>query len=169
MQMQLYILHAVPFIIIAYFASLLFIRPPKAVLLASLLGGLTLGIVNALGDLLAYYTQVWHYTIDGLTFHVPLPFYITPILVYGGIVYLLIWRFWHGRLHWLALLLLIGVPLFGFARDFLGSGIEHSTYLMWDSSLAGPLDVLLWVLMFYAGFLVFRRLAPVREETMVVK
>ena len=165
--MELYVLHAVPYIIFVYLAFLLFIRPPRAVVLATLLGGLTIAVINALADLLAYYAHWWHYTIDGLTFHLPLPFYITPILFYGGIVYVLIWRFWQGRGHWFALLLLIGTPLFGFARDFFGSAIAHSTYLTWDSLLAGPLDLLLWLLMFFAGFLVFRRLAPNREASAV--
>lgn len=169
MEMQLYILHVVPFIILVYLVFLLFIRPPRAVVLATLLGGLTIGVINALADLLAYYVHWWHYTIDGLTFHLPLPFYITPILVYGGIVYMLIWRFWHGRGHWFALLLLIGTPIFGFVRDLFGSAIAHSTYLTWDSLLAGPGDFLLWLLMFYAGFLVFRRLAPAREVTVIAK
>jgi hypothetical protein len=160
MEMQLYILHVVPFVILVYLVFLLFIHPPRAVVLATLLGGLTIGIINVLADLLAYYAHWWHYSIDGLTFHLPLLFYLTPILVYGGIVYMLIWRLWRGRWHWLALLLLVGIPLFGFVRDLYGSAVTQSTYLTWDSFLAGPLDFLLWLLMFYAGFLVFRRLAP---------
>jgi len=163
MEMQLYILHVIPFVILVYLVVLLFIRPLRTVVLASLLGGLTLGIINALADLLAYYAHLWHYSIDGLVFHLPLPFYLTPILVYGGIVYLLIWRLWRGRRHWLALLLLVGIPLFCFVRDLFGSAVSHSTYLTWDSFLAGPLDFLFWLLMFYAGFLVFRHLAPDRE------
>ena len=159
MEMQLYILHVVPFVILVYLVFLLFIHPPRAVVLATLLGGLTIGIINALADLLAYYAHWWHYSIDGLTFHLPLPFYLIPILVYGGIVYMLIWRLWRGRWHWLALLLLVGIPLFGFVRDLYDSAVPQST-LTWDSFLAGPLDFLLWLLMFYAGFLVFRRLAP---------
>ncbi len=164
MEMQLYILHVVPFIILVYLMFLLFLRPPRAVVQATLLGGLIMAVINALVDLLAYYAHWWHYAIDGLVFHLPLPFYITPVLVYGGIVYLLIWRFWHGRWHWLALLLLIGFPIFGILRDIFGSAVAHSTYLTWDSILAGPLDFLLWLLMFYAGFLLFSRLAPDRVE-----
>src|SRR5437588_11829311 len=89
----------IPFIIVVYLAVLLFIRPPRPVLLASLLGGLIQGILNALFDVLAYYAHWWHYTLNGLLLHLLLPFYITPILVYGIIVYLFIWRFWHGRSH----------------------------------------------------------------------
>jgi hypothetical protein len=169
MEMQLYILHVVPFIILVYLMFLLFLRPPRAVVQATLFGGLIMAIINALVDLLAYYAHWWHYAIDGLVFHLPLPFYITPVLVYGGIVYLLIWRFWYGRWHWLALLLLIGFPIFGVLRDTFGSAVAHSTYLTWDSILAGPLDFLLWLLMFYAGFLLFRRLAPDRVEVADVK
>lgn len=164
MDMQLYALHVVPFILLAYLAFLLFLRPPGSVLLASLLGGLIAGIVNALVDLLAYYASWWHYTATGLILYLPLPFYLTPILVYGAIVYLLIWRFWNGRFRWLALLLLIAVPLFAALRDFYGTAIAQSTYLTWDSSLAWLLDLVMWLVMFYAGFLVFRWLAPMGDR-----
>lgn len=164
MEMQLYTLHVVPFIVLIYLAFVLFMHPPREVILATFLGGLTLGIINALADLLAYYASWWHYIASGLILQLPLPFYITPILIYGGLVYLLIWRFWHTRWHWLAQLLLIGVPIFGFARDLLEAGVTHSSFLAWDSPLAGPLDFLLWLIMFYAGFFVFRRLAPARKN-----
>ncbi len=39
MEMQLYLLHVVPFIVIVYLAFLLFMRPPGEVILASLVGG----------------------------------------------------------------------------------------------------------------------------------
>ena len=164
MDMQLYILHVVPFIVLVYLAFLLFLRPPGRVILASLLGGLTMAIINALADLIAYNASWWHYMLTGLILQLPLPFYITPILIYGGLIYLLIWRFWGTRWHWLALLLLIGVPLIGFARDLLQAVVTHSSFLVWDSPLAGPVDLLLWPVMFYAGYFVFRRLAPERKN-----
>ncbi len=164
MEMQLYLLHVVPFIVLVYLGFLLFMRPPREVILASLLGGLTIGIINALVDLIAYYASWWHYSASGLILQLPLPFYITPILIYGGLTYLLIWRFWHTRWHWFALLLLIGIPLIGFGRDLLDAGITHSSYLVWDSVPAAPLDLLLWLVMFYAGYFVFRRLAPIRKS-----
>jgi hypothetical protein len=163
MEMQLYLLHVVPFIVLIYLGFLLFMRPPREVILASLLGGLTISIINALVDLAAYYATWWHYSASGLILQLPLPFYITPILIYGGITYLLIWRFWHTRWHRFALLLLIGVPLIGFARDLLAA-VTHSSYLVWDSVLAAPLDLFLWLVMFYAGYFVFRRLAPIRKS-----
>src|SRR6266567_6502505 len=169
MDMLLYVLHVVPFIVVIYLAFLLFLRPSRIVVLASLLGGLTIALLNALVDLLAYYAHWWHYAINGLIFNLPLPFYITPLLIYGGLGYLLIWRFWRGRRLWLALLLLIGLPLFGIARDFYGAALAHSAYLTWDSVLAGPFDVMLWLLMFYGGFLLFRRLAPDRAEIATAK
>lgn len=147
-----------PYMIVVYLGFLLFLRPPRAVVIASLLGGLTMGVINALVDLLAFYAHWWHYTFKGLILHLPLPFYATPILIYGGVVYLLIWRFWHGRGRWFALLLLIAIPILGFVRD-LGLVLAQSGYLAWDSSLAALFDLLLWPLMFYAGFLVFKRLS----------
>jgi hypothetical protein len=147
-----------PYIIVVYLAFLLFIHPPKAVVIASLLGGLAMGVINALADLLAYYAHWWHYTFKGLVLHLPLPFYATPILVYGGIVFLLIWRFWSGRGRWFALLLLFGTPLFGFLRD-LGLALAQTGYLTWDSWLAGVFDAMLWLVMFYAGYAIFKRLS----------
>jgi hypothetical protein len=163
MEMQLYMLHVAPFIIIVYLAFLLFMHPPGEVILASLLGGLTMGVINALVDLIAHYTSLWHYTASGLILQLPLPLYITPILILGGLIYLLIWRFWHTRSHWFALLLLIGVPIFGFGRDLLAA-TTHTSYVVWDSVLAWPVDLIMWLAMFYAGYFVFRRLAPARKN-----
>ena len=58
MEMQLYLLHVVPFIVIVYFAFLLFMRPPGEVILASLVGGLTMGVINALFDFMAYHASI---------------------------------------------------------------------------------------------------------------
>jgi hypothetical protein len=165
MEMQVYVLHVVPFLVIVYLAFLLFMRPPREVVLATLLGGLTMGVINALVDLIAYYASWWHYTASGLILNLPLPYYITPILIFGGLVYLLIWRFWHTRWHWLALLLLIGVPIFGFLRDLVDATVTQASFLVWNNPIvAGPLDLVLWLLMFYAGYFVFRRLVPERKS-----
>jgi len=163
MEMQLYVLHVVPFIVIVYFAFLLFMRPPGEVILASLVGGLTMGVINALFDLMAYYASIWHYTASGLILQLPLPLYVTPILIFGGLVYLLIWRFWHTRGHWFAILLLVGVPLFGFARD-LFVATTRASYVVWDSGFAWTIDLIMWLLMFYAGYAVFRLLAHARKN-----
>jgi hypothetical protein len=144
-----------------------------------------MAILNALGDLLAYYASWWHYAASGLVLELPLPFYLTPLFIFGGLAYVLIWRFSLGRKQrvesasrdgtgqsedngWrpqdrgsssiLALVLLIGVPLLGFARDLLNAEITHSSFLVWDSALAGPIDFVLWVVMYYAGYSVFRRM-----------
>ncbi|MBV9689481.1 MAG: hypothetical protein JO202_07200 [Ktedonobacteraceae bacterium] len=182
MEISAFVALVVPFIIIVYLAVLLFLQAPRTVVLASLLGGLVTGLLNALFDLTAYYAHWWHYTLDGgiplqlclsdpckhytlgtlnaVILHLPLPFYITPILIYGSTVYLLIWRFWGShRSHWLALLLLVGVPIFGALRDIYGSALTHTSYVTWDSIVAWPFDVLMWVVMFYSGFFVFRRLS----------
>ena len=163
MEMQLYVLHVVPFIVIVYFAFLLFMRPPGEVILASLVGGLTMGVINALFDLLAYFASIWHYTASGLILQLPLPLYVTPILIFGGLVYLLIWRFWHTRGHWFAILLLAGVPLFGFARDYFAA-TTRASYVVWDNGFAWALDLIMWLIMFYAGYVVFRLLAHARKN-----
>src|SRR5207237_10579941 len=132
MEIQAYATLVIPFIIVVYLAVLLFMRPTRAALLASLLGGLTMGVINMLIDLIAYFAHWWHYTLNGLILHLPLPFYITPILIYGSIVYLLIWRLWHGRWHWVALLLLIFVPIFRATTDIVGSTVTYTGYTLFD-------------------------------------
>lgn len=167
-----------PFILIVYFAGVLFLHPPKEVMLASLAGGLVMAVLNALGDLLAYYASWWHYAASGLVLQLPLPFYLTPLFIFGGLAYLLIWRFSDGREqkqeatgkgssrnNRTALALLICVPLLGFARDLLDAEITHSSFLVWDSALAGPIDFVLWLAMFYAGYAVFRRVALISPRT----
>jgi hypothetical protein len=163
MEIKAFFILVVPFIIVFYLGALLFLQPPRRVLLASLLGGLIMALLNILFDLAAYYAHWWHYNLNGLILHLPLPFYITPLLIYGSLGYLLIWRFWRGRWHWLALLLLIGIPIFGIARDLIG-WLADSSYSVPDTFLAGPMDALSWLVMFYVGYWLFRRLAPPRTE-----
>jgi hypothetical protein len=155
MELTAFATLTVPFIVIVYLAFLMFIHPTRPILLASLLAGLIMGLINMAFDLLAYYAHWWHYTLNGLMLHLPIPFYITPILVYGSIAFLLIWRFWHGRYHWLSLLLLIAIPLFRAATDILGAAVTHSGYIQYDSLLAGPMNVVMWLVMFYASFFIF--------------
>ncbi len=163
MEIREFLALVVPFIIVIYIGFLLFIHPTRPALRASLLGGLVMGLINALIDLVAYYAGWWYYNLNGLTLHLPLPFYITPVLVYGSIVYLLIWRFWTGRGRWFALFLLFSVPIFCIVRDILG-GISGSSYAVWKSPLATPVTIVMWLVAFYVGFLLFQRLAPPRPE-----
>jgi hypothetical protein len=158
MELEAFATLVVPFMLVVFLGVLFFVRPPKSVVIASLLGGLTMGIINMLFDLAAYYAHWWHYTLNGLVLHLPLPFYASPILIYGGIAFLLIWRFRQGRGHWFALLLLFGVPLFRAALDILGA-LTLQSYTQFDSVFATPIDILMWLLMFYAGFWVFTRLS----------
>ncbi len=159
MDIQLYAIHVVPFVIIVYAIFVLFMRPAKTVVIGALAGGLVMALINALVDLLAYYASWWHYIASGLILHLPLPFYLTPMLIYGAVVYMLIWRFSPGQRQpgrrWLVWILLIGVPLIGFGRDLL-SVITQSSFLVWNNALAGPVDFVLWVGMFYAGYSVFK-------------
>ncbi len=164
MEIEAFVAFVIPFILVIYFGVLLFLHPPKTVLWASLVGGLVMSVMNMLFDLLAYYAHWWHYTLNGLILHLPIPFYISPLLIYGSIGYMFIWRFWHGRGHWFAMLLLIGIPLFHAAADISGTLLAQASYTRFDSPLAAPLDLLMWLLAFYAGFWVFTRLSPPKER-----
>ena len=159
MEIEAFATLVIPFIVIVYLATvMLYLRPPRAILIASLIGGLFVALVNMLFDILAYYAHWWHYTLNGLILHVPVPFYITPFLIYGSLGFLLIWRFWQGRGHWFALLLLIGIPVLRAIADIVGTYMQ-STYTTFDSGLAPAADVVMWLLAFYGGYLLFKRLA----------
>ncbi len=171
----------VPFLIMVYLACLLFIRPPRKVFWISLLAGLIVGIVNLVIDAIAYQAHWWHYVFAAValqrgaspsqtlianlftqsmeTLHVPLPFYLTPILIFGSLTFLLIWRFWYGRGHWFSLLLLVGTPIFCIVRDIWG-GVQKTSYQVWDNiPLATVMTVVMWLVAFYLGFWVFWRTA----------
>ena len=57
MEILEFIYFAIPYIIAFYLAVLLFMRPPRTVVLSSLLAGLLTGLINALVDLVAYYAH----------------------------------------------------------------------------------------------------------------
>jgi hypothetical protein len=157
----------VPLLLVIYLGFLLFIRPPKQVLLASLLGGIIVGLVNLFVDIAAYYAHWWYYTLKELVLHVPVPFYISPALVFGSLAYLLIWRFGRGRSHWFGLLLLIGVPLFCIVRDVSG-GLTHTAYQEWENGpIATLVTIVMWLVAFYGGFGLFWRMAGhIEPETL---
>ncbi|GAC1377852.1 MAG: hypothetical protein NVSMB44_47250 [Ktedonobacteraceae bacterium] len=170
----------VPFLILVYFAFLLFIRPPRKVFWISLLAGLIVGVVNFIGDKVAYQMHWWHYQFSPValqrgaaplqvlvadlftqsmaSLHVPLAFYLSTILIFGSLAFLLIWRFWDSRSRWLALLLLIGTPIFCIVRDILG-GLQKTSYQVWENTSAATiLTVAMWLVGFYLGFWLFWRM-----------
>jgi hypothetical protein len=163
MDMRDYALFVVPIIVLFYGAFVLFMHPPVKVIRATLAGGLVMALLNIAGDLIAIHTSQWYYNASGLVAQLPLPLYTTSLFITGGLAYLLIWRFWRGVYHWLALLLLAGVPLLGFLRDFWQSSLPTSM-LVWTGKMAWAGSLLLWLLMFFSGYLVFRALAPARQQ-----
>ncbi|GCE04328.1 hypothetical protein [Dictyobacter aurantiacus] len=176
MEAFIFLLYVVPFLLLVYGSFMLYIRPPKAVWLASLLGGLVMGVINIAVDLLAYTAHWWHYTFvqSGLhnpsdfqqhlsnlfmgslnTLHIPLPFYLTPIFIYGSLGYLLIWRFWSGKARWFSWVLLIGIPLFSMYRDISG-GITNGSYQVWENVPAATVaTIVMWLVAFFLGFMLF--------------
>ena len=154
----------IPVIIVFFLAVLLFTRAPRTVAIPALLAGLVLGVFNVLGDLLAYFAHWWHYNLSGLIFHLPIPFYITPILTYGASAYLIIWRLQRTRYHWIAQLLLFGLPVFGIVRDVY-SGFTAAATITWDNPIPATIfTIILWPLMFYTGYAIFTHLAPDRVD-----
>ena len=164
-DMHQYIVFVVPVVVLFYGAFVLFMHPPLRVIEATLLGGLVMALLNIAADFAAIHTSLWYYNASGLVAQLPLPLYTTSLFILGGLAYLLIWRLWRGAYHWLALVFLIGVPAFGFLRDLWQAGIAQDGYLTWRSPLAGPIDLVLWPLMFYAGYLVFRAIAPAHQQS----
>jgi hypothetical protein len=165
MDMQVYTLHVVPVVVIFYGVFILFMHPPVKVILATLAGGLVMALLNMAFDLLAIHTSQWYYNASGLVGLLPLPLYTTPLFITGGLAYFLIWRFWRGAYHWLAWVFLLGVPVLGFLRDLWQGSLDTSnSFLVWKGQLAWALNIALWLVMFFAGYFVFRALAPVREE-----
>ena len=163
MDMRDYAILVIPIMLIFYGTFVLFMHPPIKVIRASLVGGLVMALLNVAGDLIAIHASQWYYNASGLIGQLPLPLYTTSLFITGGLAYLLIWRFWRSAYHWLALLLLIGVPVLGYLRDF-GQARLPVSMLVWNGSLAWAGDLLLWPLMFFAGYLVFRVLAPARQK-----
>ncbi len=163
MDMQVYTLHVVPVIVIVYGVFVLFMHPPVKVIAATLVGGLVMALLNMAGDLIAIHTSQWYYNASGLIGQLPLPLYTTSLFITGGLAYLLIWRFWRSVYHWFALLLLVGMPALGFLRDLWQADLDTTnSFLIWRGQLAWAGDVLLWPIMFFAGYLVFRAIAPLR-------
>lgn len=160
METVVYLILTAPVIVLFYLGVLFFLRPPRTVLIPSLVGGLVMALLNIVFDLVAYYAHIWHYTVTGLFLHLPLPLYITPLLIFGSLAYLLIWRFRSSGSRWIALLVLVGVPIFGLVRDLFSALVAHSSYATWDTPLAIPYAIVMWAVMFFAGYFVFRRLAP---------
>ena len=159
-QVQAFVVLVIPVLVVFYLAFLLFIRPSTPVLRASLLGGVITGLVNMLVDLLAYYAHWWHYTPSEVILHVPLPYYISTVLTYGSLAYLLIWRFWNGRSRWFSYLLLVGIPVFCIIRDIIGHSSPGSDVTLDNAAIAPFIIAGMWLIAFFAGFLLFWRLTP---------
>lgn len=163
MDMRDYALFVIPVVLLFYGTCVLFLHPPMNVVRASLLAGSAMALLNIAGDEIAIHTSEWSYHASGLIGQLPLPLYTTSLFISGGLAYLFIWRFWRGAYHWLAILLLVGVPVLGYMRDLWQSHLVASI-LVWNGQLAWAGDLLLWLVMFFCGYALFRSLTPVRQD-----
>jgi hypothetical protein len=161
MDMVNYSLNVIPITLVVYGLFVLFMHPPLKVVGATLVGGVVMALLNIVGDIIAIHLSLWYYKASGLVDQLPLPLYTTQIFILGGLAYLLIWRLWRGPSHWLALTLLYGMPILGVLKDlWQGDFLTGVSLLIWQSPFAWMADLVLWISMYYAGYLVFRRLAP---------
>src|SRR5579875_3635965 len=74
MDMQLYMLHVVPVVVIFYGVFVLFMHPPVKVIAATLAGGLVMALLNMAGDLAAIHASLWYYNASGLIAQLPCHF-----------------------------------------------------------------------------------------------
>jgi hypothetical protein len=161
MDMVNYSLNVIPIMLVVYGIFVLFMHPPLKAIGASLAGGVVMALLNIVGDIIAIHSSLWYYKASGLIDQLPLPIYTTQIFILGGLAYLLIWRLWRGPNHWLALVLLYGMPILGVLKDlWQGEFLPGVSMLIWRSPLAWLADLILWIVMYYAGYLVLRKLAP---------
>jgi hypothetical protein len=136
-------------------ALALWIHPPWKILGLSLIAGIVMGILNLLGDILAYTQGWWRYPFTTEN-HAPLTFYLGTVLFYGaGIIGLVGWwarkRFgWRG-----GTVLLIVFPLWGILRDFGSTAFlkQAQAMIVWGKGPASVVaDFLLWAIAGAAGF-----------------
>ena len=104
----------------------------------------------------------------------PIAFLSHPNSHLRSLAYLLIWRFWFGKARWFSWILLAAIPLFCILKDVLG-GLGDTSYQVWTNvPLATMMTVVMWLVAFFLGFLLFwstaKRIAfvPETEEPLQV-
>lgn len=67
-------------------------RAPRYVTFSAVAVCWVAGLINGAADALANVFHIWHYTLSPFYYGLPIDFYITVSLVYGGAVALIYWR-----------------------------------------------------------------------------
>jgi hypothetical protein len=130
------------------------VKPPPEVWEREFAIGWVAGIINLAADAVAGPAGFWHYTMPGLVLGLPLDFYITVSLIYGSAVLLAYWWL-RGKNPRYALILAAVLPLYGLARDTLGTAIVGNLFLTWDSPYWWAADIAAWAAGLWTTLFVF--------------
>lgn len=156
MEIRSYLALILPFAILFYGSVLLAVRPTRRALFTSWISGLVMAIASMLFDIIAINLHWWHYESTELILGLPLPLYLAPFLIYGGLMPLVVWRFWRKSLA-LARVFLIGTPIFGILLNAYYA-YTHGSLIEWDQfTLSFIWSIVMWGVAFSASFLIFRR------------
>ena len=141
-------------------------RAPRYVILSALEVCAIAGLISVMADALATAFHFWHYSFNPLFYGLPIDFYITVSLVYGGAVSLIYWRLGHSSYKAFAPYFVIALPFYGLARDFFATQLSGTTFLIWDTSLWWIADFAAWAAGLWATIFVFRLLVRHKELEM---
>jgi hypothetical protein len=136
-------------------------RPPRIIWIRSLQVGWIAGIVNLLADATAQNLHLWHYVMPALFLGLPMDLYVSVALVYGSSISLIYW--WiatkYPRYKWW---FVIALPFYGLGRDYFGTMLTGSTFLIWDSPLWWAADFTAWGAGLWCTLAVFHRVSLAR-------
>jgi hypothetical protein len=136
-------------------------RPPRIIWTRSLQVGWIAGIINLLADAVANNLHLWHYVMPALLLGLPVDLYVSVALIYGSSISLIYW--WiatkYPRYKWW---FVIALPFYGLFRDYLGTALTGSTFLIWDSPLWWVADFTAWGAGLWCTLVVFQRVSLTR-------
>ncbi|MGB8310287.1 MAG: hypothetical protein WCE81_00265 [Halobacteriota archaeon] len=147
------VLPAIGIVIFVLVATLT--RAPRYVTFSALEVCWVAGLISLVADAVANVLHFWHYTLNPLYYGLPIDFYVTVSLVYGGAVSLIYWRISHSKYKTFALYFVIALPFYGLVRDFFAMRVSGSTFLVWDHPLWWIADFIAWAAGLWTTILVF--------------
>lgn len=137
---------------------------PRIIWIRALEVGWIAGLVNLLADVAARNLTLWHYNMPGLILGLPLDLYVSVSLIYGSAISLIYW--WivrnHARYRWW---FLGALPVYGLCRDYLGTSLTGSTFLVWDHPLWWVADLAAWATGLWCTLYVFHRASRVNRAS----
>ena len=114
--------------IVIFFLVATLTRAPRYVEYSGLEVCWVAGLISVVADTLANVFNIWHYTFSPLYYGLPIDFYVTVSLVYGGAVSLIYWRIGHSRYKALAPYFVIALPFYGISRFIANSPQNYGEF-----------------------------------------